>query len=107
MEKNMYDNPEKFGLKLVGMVDIGGSYEFDMFVVFKDGRKFCYAKDAGCSCPTPFEGQTKDDLTYGSKAEVVKALKEFAKLPEDSYSSREGRQDDIDAAVVELISRMA
>lgn len=103
---SMYDNPEKFGLKLIGVVDIAGSYEFDMFAVWKDGRKFCYAQDSGCSCPTPFEGQGKGDLTYGNKAEVVKALKEFAKLPEDAYASRENAQNDIDAAVVELIARM-
>lgn len=104
---NMYDNPEKFGLKLIGMVDIAGSYQFDMFVVWKDGRRFCYAQDAGCSCPTPFEDQAKDDLTYGNKAEVVMALKGWAKLPEgEEGSSREDRQNDIDAAVVELIARM-
>lgn len=53
---NIYYSPQKFGLKTVGEIDTGGSYEFDIFVVFKDsdGRFFC-AHDSGCSCPTPFE----------------------------------------------------
>lgn len=39
--------------------DVGGSYEFDQFVVVKDPEgKLWAAWDAGCSCPTPFEDKT-------------------------------------------------
>ena len=52
---NIYYNPEKFKLTVVGEIDVGESYEFDTFVVWKkkDGGLIC-AEDSGCSCPTPF-----------------------------------------------------
>lgn len=39
-------------------------YEFDMTCVYRQkstGRLF-YAEDSGCSCPTPFQNATEDDL---------------------------------------------
>ena len=98
----MYDDPEKFGLKIIGMVDKTGNNGFDMFVVWKQGRRLCYGMDEGCSCPTNFEDKGVDDLTLAPKADVIKALKTWAAPtgePED-YNRRD--QDDLDAAVVEL-----
>ena|SRR5690349_19890441 len=95
---NVYDNPEKFGLKIVGMVDRSdGNYQFDMFVVWKQGRRLCYGTDAGCSCPENFEDRGIDDLTLAPRADVIKALKEWA-ADKDATRSK----DDLDAAVAEL-----
>lgn len=94
---NIYDNPEKFGLELVGMVDTGGN-DFCMFVVWKQGRRLGYITDSGCSCPSPFEDKGLDDLTLAPKADVIKALKDWSKNPDRS----ERPQDDIDASVAEL-----
>lgn len=102
---NMYANPEKFGLKLIGMVDRSdGNYRFDIFVVWKKGRSLFYGTDSGCSCPQEFEDKGVDDLTQGRKAEVIRALKKWAapvdKDHEESHTRRE--QEHTDASVVEL-----
>jgi hypothetical protein len=49
---NIYYNPEKFGLEIVGEVDFSsGYYEFDLRVVWrKKGTKILLtARDSGCS----------------------------------------------------------
>lgn len=51
-----YDAPSKHGLTRVGDLDFsGGGYEFDITVVFWDGKTLLWGDDAGCSCPSPFE----------------------------------------------------
>ena len=76
--KNIYYNPEAFGLQIIGDVDVADSYEFDMLVVFKDTEtnKLYYATDSGCSCPTPFEDHRKEDLTEITREN----LKQFESL---------------------------
>lgn len=55
-DKNFYYHPEESGLTIVATIDDGGSYEFDMVVVWKDEKgNFYWQEDSGCSCPTPFE----------------------------------------------------
>ena len=57
MYNDVYSSPEKYGLTLLGTVDIGADYEFDMLGVWQrkeDGALF-YEYDSGCSCPSPFE----------------------------------------------------
>lgn len=62
---NVYYEPEKFGLTVVGELEYSsGDYEFDTRVVWQhaDG-KFYTARDSGCSCPVPFEDyQTLNDI---------------------------------------------
>lgn len=55
---NVYYDPEKLGLKIVGVLDQPDlSYEYNTFVVWQheDSKRLFYATDTGCSCPTPFE----------------------------------------------------
>jgi hypothetical protein len=57
MLDDVYYNPEKFGLTIIGDVDTAGSYEFYMLAVWQrdeDGALF-WQTDSGCSCPSPFE----------------------------------------------------
>lgn len=64
-ELNLYYSPEKSGLRPIGQLnDPDADYSFDMLVVWQheDGRVL-YGSDSGCSCPSPFEDQTVDDLT--------------------------------------------
>lgn len=77
-DRNPYYNPEKFGCEIVVTVDVGADYEFDMFVVLRTiepipgirkGTYF-YASDAGCSCPSPFDGAY---WTKATKAELTRA----------------------------------
>ena len=78
---NLYSNPEKFGLTVVGEVDWSdGNYNFDITAVYRrvDGH-LAYAEDAGCSCPSPFEDQGVDDLTACTPAELQSHLEERGK----------------------------
>lgn len=53
---NIYSEPEKFGLEIVGEIEDEPDYSFDMFVVWKDNKgSLYYGQDSGCSCPSPFE----------------------------------------------------
>lgn len=64
--ENLYNSPERKGLKIVFSNDIAGSYEFDTVVVWKaiDGEQYYYAHDSGCSCPIPFDDYNEiSDLT--------------------------------------------
>lgn len=56
--RSVYYHPEQSGLETVGEVSWGEDYEFDLIVVWRDVASggFYWAQDAGCSCPTPFEG---------------------------------------------------
>jgi hypothetical protein len=58
LEGNPYYYPEKSGLEKVAELDFSsGIYEFDLTVVWTHGdeKKFYWASDSGCSCPSPFE----------------------------------------------------
>lgn len=55
--ENPYYSPEKCGLEIFESIDTAGSYEFDMFVVWKklDDNTLWWDTDSGCSCPSPFD----------------------------------------------------
>lgn len=62
---SIYNDPEKYGLEIVGSIEDDEPWQFDMFVVWKrlsDGR-ILVGTDSGCSCPSPFEGEGVSDLT--------------------------------------------
>ncbi len=62
-DNNIYYDPTKYGLEIVGENDEGASYEFDKIVVFKNGSNELFMlHDAGCSCPIPFENKGLNDL---------------------------------------------
>ena len=63
---NPYYSPELCNLEIFDSVDTAGSYEFDIFAIWKkvDDNTLWYASDSGCSCPTPFENiDCLNDLT--------------------------------------------
>lgn len=67
-DPDYYYQPEHFGLEIVATVDWfagNGSYEFDDTVIFfhKDSGLYYSASDGGCSCPSPFEDFTAEDLS--------------------------------------------
>lgn len=83
MKKDVYYNPEHFGLQIVYERNFSrASYEFDIRVVWKDDQGFLYtARDAGCSCPSPFENYTSiHDLER-----VPLGMMDFRQLDEDEY----------------------
>jgi hypothetical protein len=55
---NVYYSPSEFGLELVGeLEDNQACYDFDTLIFLRDVKTGAIysARDAGCSCPTPFE----------------------------------------------------
>lgn len=80
-DANIYDNPEKFGLKIVDVLDEEGlSYEYNTFVVFEDQQgNLLWTEDAGCSCPYPFEGQDRTTLRRGGVKACLADAKEWNK----------------------------
>lgn len=63
--ENIYSYPEKSGLEIIASGDIGEMYEFAMIVVWRDVEtgELLVGADSGCSCPSPFETQTRESLT--------------------------------------------
>ena len=71
----IYISPEKYGLREIGELDFSsGAYEFDLLVVWQDvsTRKFFMAEDSGCSCPLPFGGMGRADLTPTTPTQMRK-----------------------------------
>lgn len=59
MSTNVYYEPEKFNLQIIGMMEENLSYAFHMLVSWQhipSGRVF-WREDSGCSCPSPFEDE--------------------------------------------------
>ena len=62
---NVYSSPGKFGLATVGEVEWGDAcYSFDLTTVWRDEvtGSLYYADDSGCSCPSPYENTSRNDL---------------------------------------------
>ena len=71
--KNIAYNAQEFGLDFVGEVDLAEpDYSFDLLGVWKDEKGYYLSTDSGCSCPTPWESHTRDDLTGPLTAEQAK-----------------------------------
>ncbi len=93
---NIYYNPEKFGLTVIGEIDYGEMYEFDKIVVWErsDGV-YVWGADSGCSCPTPFEDTTLDEL------EFVGPLKYFVVTLTKNPNAKERKSQ-----ILDLIEKM-
>lgn len=80
---NAYSSPEKLRLENVAQIDYSdGNYCFDYRVIWKhlDTGLLYTARDAGCSCPSPFEDyRTLESLTRFALSEIeAEAKKEAA-----------------------------
>lgn len=71
---NIYTDPEKFGLKIVGYLNEGGGYDYAMFVIWTDGKHLFWADESGGSCPSPFEYTRINDLATGSKDALYRGI---------------------------------
>lgn len=77
---HVYNSPEKYGLEVVKTFDgTDMAYQFDMFVVWKDGdEKWYWGTDSGCSCPEPFGyAKSLDDLNTGDSPDLLAALDDW------------------------------
>jgi len=75
---NIYYDPKAFGLSIFGEIEYSsGAYEFDTLVIWEDERGgLWWAHDSGCSCPTPFEDESRNTILPIRTAED--AAKAFA-----------------------------
>lgn len=94
---DIYHSPKEFGLEQVCFIDYSdGCYRFDLRVVWrhKDSGALYTARDAGCSCPYPFEHYRKiEDLEeYSYEYLRSEALEESRK----KYYSGDSVSDFID-----------
>lgn len=85
---NFYYSPAEADLEIIGVLDGPGlSYSYDLLVVWLSGEGDLYwGCDAGCSCPTPFESFTFEDLhplTLDTYAEFVEAVEGHCALSAD------------------------
>jgi hypothetical protein len=85
--ENPYYSPELCKLEILAERDIGGAYEYDKFVVWKDIQtgQLYYDQDAGCSCPTPFEAHDLTLLTPQTLYNFETALREHCRDEKEDY----------------------
>lgn len=105
---NIYYNPEKFGLVIVGEVEFSSdSYGFDTSVVWRDVETgaLYYGDDSGCSCPCPFEDTGCADLHKVERTQDLIDYFEGRKGESYLYDPEHHPEmvSEIDAAVGELI----
>lgn len=101
MKKNIYYDPEAFGLRLVAEMEFEGGYSFDTYVLWvNDKKEFFVANDSGCSCPSPFEGHDLTSLVKIEKFQDLLDWVESAKAEQSGYRWPEGKLDEIGARMI-------
>lgn len=74
------------GLKKVDELELSDvAYDFDLIGVWKDESGYYLGTDSGCSCPTPWESHTREDLTGPLTAD--QAREEIESLVRAAYRS--------------------
>lgn len=98
---NIYYSPEKFGLTIVGEIEMSGGYEFDTTVLWKDDQGFAWAHDQGCSCPTPFEDIDLSNVSRGTLEEFQSFAR--ARQVHDYFSQM--RVNDFDRQLQDVVAK--
>lgn len=91
-DDNVYYNPEKYGLTIVGEVSwMEPRYDFDFTLVLVDEEgTLWWARDSGCSCPEPFEAHKfPDDFLSGTLTELIANLYQVLESEAEYRSERE------------------
>lgn len=90
-ENNPYYSPEKCGLEIFESIDTAGSYEFDLFVIWKqlETGNLYWDTDSGCSCPSPFDNRDNGHdlklITEDTFYNFDQALKNHYRISIDDY----------------------
>jgi hypothetical protein len=96
-----YGQPEKFGLTMIGEVEFSEpDYSFDFAIVLADGDGALYwARDSGCSCPSPFEDHRfPEDFGTGNLQELI----EWLNAEKELYVNN----PNVDAEIADLVGRL-
>lgn len=114
-DNNPYDRPGNFGLEFIGEIEWDEeSYQFNLTAVWRDAENsnvLFWVSDAGCSCPSPFEGlKSRDDLYTGSRMELQEYLEAQAQAKEPE-SERQSWQyglsrEQAEARVYDMMARV-
>lgn len=109
MYSNIYSHPEKYALRTIGEVEWSDAcYSFDLTVVWQDVNSgaFYYADDSGCSCPSPFEDTSREDLIPIDRPQVLidHVNQRLTDMRDSSYL--EGEVDRAVAESAELIQKV-
>lgn len=109
MRDNVYYDSLKYGLVIFGeLQDNSLSWEFSTAVVWEDPEKhelYC-AFDTGCSCPTPFENHTRDDLIKIARDGPLWDNFQSCLNSTKPYYAKDHTQDMWNAAKVELEAKV-
>ena len=95
---NPVDAPEKHGFTWVQTLDLEFEpWQYYMLAVLSNDEGYWLTTDSGCSCPSPFESTTVDDLTGPLTAE--QAREEVSSLARDS----DPMQSELDAFLALIV----
>lgn len=106
---DVYNTPKKLGVEIVDDVSlIEGAYEFDILLVLRDlvTGKFYVIRDAGCSCPSPFE-YYRDRASLGqplSAHEAVNEVSAIARRYSDSSYTYSTYKPDVSDLVAKIMA---
>lgn len=90
-EHNPYYSPELCGLEIFESIDTAGSYEFDIFCIWKQEEtgNLYWDSDSGCSCPSPFDngdnGHDLKPITKDTFYNFDQALKNHYSINDNDY----------------------
>lgn len=75
---NIYAKPAEYGLEIVASMDLSESYEFDIWVLFRNTEGMYFmAHDSGGSCPAPFENYISADQIADGRVFNVTDVRNF------------------------------
>ena len=112
---DIYYQPEKFCIKPIGEFEWSEpDYSFDFTVVWQsleDPTLFYWARDSGCSCPSPFEDFTTldhNDVKSGTKADVIADLLDSLRMLKERADSYYGESNlkNAEPQILELIGKV-
>jgi len=89
--ENPYYSPDLCGLSIFYSIDTAGSYEFEIFCIWKklDDNTLWWDTDSGCSCPSPFSnddhGHDLKLITEDTFYNFKQALKNHSNLSKSDY----------------------
>lgn len=90
-QPDVYYQPERFGLTPVAEIDYSsGMYEFHLRIVWRHSSGLLLtARDAGCSCPSPFE-----DLTSLEQVDIFDYDEIEAEVAQHTHRPKWAENDD-------------
>lgn len=103
---NVVDAAEDYGFSNVGTLELDNEpWQYYMVAVLKNEQGYYLTTDSGCSCPSPFENATVEDLTGPLTAEQAREeVKSLADVQsEDGYYASGPVQSEVDELINSIV----